>query len=457
MKRYSLSARSLPMDDGWDVAVIGGGPAGCAAAIAAAREGARTLLVEAESMLGGMGTAGLVPWFCGYGDGKRMVARGIAEIIRLRLAQEMPHIRRFKQLHPDQELAPAIDPEALKRIYDDLVLTSGVEVLFHTQVCGVEMADSNHIEALLLSSKAGLQAIQAKIYIDATGDGDVAAWAGAEFEQGDAKGDLQPATLCFLISNIDEEALANGPRIHINDPESPTWKAARSDKYPLIDEPRWCNIKIAAGTLGFNVGHVYDVDNTIPRSTTKALFKGRQIARQYHEAFKEFHPAFRNSVLVTTAPLMGIRETRRIIGEYYLTGDDYRQRRSFDDEICRSAYGIDIHGSRESAKKAVDMTIEEIQARNARIVQPLKPGESFGVPYRCLLPKGLHNCLVTGRCISSDREANGSIRIMACCLNTGEAAGCAAGLSCKAGTSIREVESKTLRTRLRDRGAYLPD
>ncbi len=455
MAGYCLRQRELPVDASWDVLVAGGGPAGCAAATAAAREGARTLLLEATGMLGGMGTAGLVPWFCGYTDGQQVIARGLAEVVRQGLCAGMPHL---KAKIAEKPLAPpAIDPELLKRIYDEMVSASGAEVLFNSQLCAVETSQAgDKVEAVIVANKAGLSAYKAKVYIDCTGDGDLAAWAGAEVEKGDAQGNMQPATHCFILSNIDEEELAKGPQIHFYDPESPVWKAVAADKYPLIEELHSCSMKLAPGMFGFNAGHIFGVDNTDPWNTSKALARGRQMAKQYRDAFAEYHLAFRNAILTGTGSLLGVRETRRVIGDYYLTVDDYLGRRSFPDEICRNAYNLDVHSSREQALALCKMTIPELKERNRKHVQSMQPGESFGIPYRCLTPKGLNNVLVAGRCISADRQANGSIRIMACCLTTGEAAGAAAAISAAGGTGVHAVDTDMLRSRLLRHGAYLP-
>ncbi len=444
------------MEDNWDVIVVGGGPAGCAAATASAREGARTLLLEATGALGGMGTSGLVPWFCGYSDGQKLIACGLAQTVHSALRDHIPHFREALASKP--LTAPAIDPELLKRVYDEMVTGVGATVRFHASLGAVDRAPDGNPDAIIVATKAGLGACRAKVYVDCTGDGDLAAWAGAAFEKGDAAGAMQPATHCFIIGNIDEEALAKGPRIHFYDPDSPVWKAVRSDKYPLIVELHSCSMKFAPRTFGFNTGHVFDVDNTDPACTSDALRHGRQMAIQYRDAFAEFHPAFADSVLLATGSLLGVRETRRIVGDYTLTAADYFARRSFPDEICRNAYGIDVHSnlSPEERARLVQMTIPELQERNRKIVNSMQPGESFGVPYRCLTPRGLKNVLVAGRCISADRQANGSTRIMACCLNTGEAAGIAAAMAAAGPADVHTVDTDDLRRRLRQHGAYLP-
>jgi hypothetical protein len=209
--------------------------------------------------------------------------------------------------------------------------------------------------------------------------------------------------------------------------------------------------------VGFNTGHVFNADNTDPAGLSHALILGRKMAAQYRDAFTEFHPAFANSFLAATGGLMGIRESRRITGDYILTADDFFAGRSFADEICRNAFGIDIHSSREKeielAQKPFNRIRQEILCRT----RGLGKGESVGVPFRCLTPKGLKNLLVAGRCISTDRQVNGSIRVMACCLNTGEAAGIAAAMACVKNCDVHTIDTADLRIRLKKHGAYLPE
>lgn len=458
MSGYVLRERTIPLDDCWDVIVVGGGPAGCAAATASAREGARTLLIEATGMLGGMGTAGLVPWFCGYDDGEKVIARGIAEHVRLALHRGMPFVRQARRSVPkDSPDSPAIDPELLKRIYDDLVVGSGAKVLFHTQLTWVDMTDEASVDAILSGNKRGLGAFRAKVYVDATGDGDLATWAGAVVEKGNEIGALQPATQCFMITNIDEECLARGPNVHFYDPNSPIWKMIKDEKFPDIIELHSCLRKIGSRTFGFNTGHVFDVDNTDPENLSRALLHGRKMAGQYRDALAKYHPAFVDSFLAATGSLLGVRETRRIVGDAYLTADDYLAARSFPDEICLNAYGIDVHGSKTNSLKCTKMTIDELKERNRGVTRQLAPGSSLGVPYRCLTPKGLRNVLVAGRCISTDRQVNGTVRIMACCLNTGEAAGVAAAMAAGASGNVHGVSAEKLRRTLKAYGGYLPD
>jgi hypothetical protein len=387
-----------------------------------------------------------VSWFCGYDDGKENIARGLAEHVRLALG------------------GITIDPEHLKRIYDDMVTGSGAKILFFSRLCSVEMSEDGQIDALLVANKAGLSAYRATVYVDCTGDGDLAALAGAPCEKGDEQGNLQPATLCFMLANVDpydcwynpQRAAGSLPSVHFFDPESPVHRAIKSGRYPLIVDLHSCSAQIGPRAYGFNTGHVFDVDNTDPAGVSQALIQGRKQVAQYRQAFAEFHPAFANSFLAATGALLGARETRRIFGDYLLTIDDYLARRSFPDEICRNAYNIDVHGSKEQAATDCGKSIGELQKNIDEETMSYKIGESYGVPYRCLTPASLKNVLVAGRCISTDRMVNGSVRIMACCLTTGEAAGIAAAMSAAADANVHQVNTADLRRTLRENGAFLP-
>lgn len=420
----------IKTDDRWDVIVVGGGPAGCTAAISAAREGAKVLLIEAMGQLGGMGTAGMVPAWCPFSDGEKIIYRGLAEKVFEESRRGVPHERKSKL---DWVV---INPEYLMRVYDRMVELAGVQVLFFSRVAAVEKSASDTLEAIIVANKAGLVAFKAKIFIDATGDGDVAAWAGARFKRGDDEGKVQSSSLCFSFANVDTYAFQNGPSLHTSNKNSPIYKAIASGKYPLIDS-HLNSCLIGPDVVQFNAGHLVGVDSTEPWETSRAMAVGRQIAEQYLEALREFHPkAFGNAFVVKTASLLGVRDSRRIEGDYVFTLDDWMNRRTFDDEIGRNCYYIDVH---KAGHKAIRY----------------KKGESHGIPYRCLTPKGLRNLLTAGRCISTDSEAFGSLRVMPPCLVTGEAAGMAAvhAIRQTAG-DVHKIDVTLLRKRLREEGQY---
>ena len=442
MKSYTLKERPLPMDDTWDVIVAGGGPAGCTAAAAAAREGARTLLIEATGALGGMGTSGLVPAWCPFTDKERIIYGGMAEKILKDCMAGMPHVPKDKF-----DWTP-IDPELLKRLYDELTTRHGAAALFHSLLAGVEHDADGRVTALIVANKGGLTAYKAKAYVDATGDADLAAWAGAEFVKGDETGDLQPATHCFTLTNVDTYAYQYSGGIKYSPHGCAINDIVASGKYPDIPDHHACNNMVGPGAIGFNAGHIWDVDNTDPFSVSRGLMQGRKIAQAFRDACAEYFPqAFANAHLTQTGSLLGIRETRRIVGDYWLTLDDFVKLRSFPDDICRNSYYIDVH------HKKTEIGTEKEGASTAI---RLKKGESHGIPYRCLIPAKLKNVLVAGRSISTDRDVQGSTRVMPVCLCMGEAAGLAAALAVASDGDVRAVDTDALRKRLREEGGYLP-
>ena len=439
------------MNTEYDVIVIGGGPAGCAAAVSAAREGSKTLLIEQTTILGGMATGGYVTAWCPYSDREKIIYRGLAE----RILNES----KSKTIHVPAEQTDwvPLDPESLKVIYDNLMIEFGVDILFNTTFIDPIMKSDDTVSHIIVSNKGGMIAYQAKIFIDASGDGDLAVRAGADYEKGDAEGTIMPSSLCFLISNVELYAYQFHPQygsvhgsMHPNNKKSFIHLLPADDRFPLIKDLHLCHNIVGPGTIGFNAGHIFNVDATDPLSVSAAIVTGRQIAKQFHDAMKLYFPeAFAGSYLVSTAPALGIRESRRIIGDYQLTTEDYLNKADFDDEICRNSYYLDIHYTEEEFKRFSAGEIDEAK-RTARYA----PGESHGIPYRALLPRGLKNVIVAGRSVSSDRNINGSVRVMPVCLAMGEAAGIAAHMATHAEADTRAIDVQSLREKLREYGAY---
>lgn len=430
-------SREIPVRHSVDIFIAGGGPSGVAAALAAARQGRSVFIAEGQACFGGMGTAGLVPAFMCFTDGIHFLAAGIGEEIYTRLKRESP--ANYNDF-PDQTVS--IDVEALKRVYDAMIQESGVQFTFHTQLIGVHM-DGDRVTHAICAAKSGIFAIQADLFIDGTGDGDLAAWAGAPYEKGDAEGNMMPGTLCSLWSDIDWERASQ--------PQDKALEQAFADGVFSVEDRHLPGMWRVGRTVGGgNIGHTFGVDGTDERSLTEALVWGRRSLKEYEHYYKRYLEGFEAMHLVSTGALLGLRETRRILGSYVLCLDDFERRAVFDDEIGRYNYPVDIHPATPSAED-FDRFREEFHTLRYR------KGESYGIPYRILTPQGLHNVLVAGRCVSADRFMQGSIRVMPGCYITGQAAGVAAALAFEARTSTHAIDVSELQRRLKTMGAYLPN
>ena len=442
MAQYTLKNSTVTLNEEYDVIVCGGGPAGCNAAIAAAREGAKTLLLESSGMLGGMATKGLVNAWTHLHDGERIIHAGLTKKIVEECRDSLPHLPK------DKWNWVAVNYEKLKIVLDRMVTESGAKVLFHSFVTGVEMKDDRNIDVVLVANKAGLTAYRAKVFIDCTGDADLYAWAGKEFMKGDEKGRLQPTTMCFVLTHMDEEQYKFNPNPD-QKLKQKYWDIiheAQRNGYELPDD-HFVPQKLGEGTYSFNAGHVYGIDSTNPESLTYACMQGRKGVWELVRALKDYCPeAFGDAFIQQTAPSIGLRESRRIIGDYCFTMDDYINRQSFPDEVFRGKYPIDVH---EEEVGMIRNTLEEYEH--------YKTGESYGVPYRCLCPRDLDNVLVAGRTVCSDRISNGSLRIMPACMCGGEAVGIAAKYASEMEyPNIHKVDTQILRKRLTEEGGYLP-
>ncbi len=353
--------RSVAVRHEVDVFVAGGGPAGVAAALAASRQGARVFLAEGQACFGGMGTTALVPAFMRFTDGVNFLADGVGREIYERMKQqaEIPHDFPASYV--------TINVEALKRVYDDLMEKSGAEFSLETQVIGLE-AEAGTVQHVICAAKSGLFAVQARAFVDATGDGDLAVWAGAPFEKGDAQGNMMPGTLCSLWADVDWE------RVQGRD-DRLLAKAFEAGVFTLHDRHLPGMWRVGEHVAGGNVGHTFGVDGTDEVSLTKALMWGRKSLKEYERYYKEYLQGFEKMTLVVTGAALGLRETRRVMGDYLLCLDDFKQRAVFGDEIGRYAYPVDIHASspdQESYKK-----FEEEYA-----VLRYQDGESYGIPSR---------------------------------------------------------------------------
>ncbi len=429
---------NLPVLADADVVIVGGGPAGIGAALAAARSGADVLLLEQFGTLGGLATAGLVPMFAPTSDGERMIYGGIFKELNLEMCRRM-------KVEPWQEHWQAINPEIFKRLLDEKVLEAGVRVIFGVKVCEAELSGSR-IDAVLAATSTGLRKITGRVFIDATGDGLLAALSGVDFEYGDEAGNAMSPTMCAQFAGIDfEKANAAAEQGHS---DRAIWQELlEAGTAPLPEHHFVCMKQITPTTATSNLGHIYGMNGIDEFELTRGYMEGRRVVHVFEQFYREHVPGFENVTLVSTAALLGVRETRRIRGEYRMTVEDYRRRAVFSDEIGRCCYPIDIHSASTNAE-------EQKQVEQVLDATRFHRGESYGIPYRAMIPVGVINLLVPGRALSADRAIQSSLRVMPPCFVTGQAAGVAAVLAAGAAGEVRAVDAGPLRERLAGLGAW---
>lgn len=430
---YRNFSKSLTIKKQVDILVAGGGPSGIAAAVTAARQGKKVLILEREGCFGGAGTTGMVPSFCAFHNNVDFLASGIgSEVSDAYFGSSKVEDRNWWPVHT----------EAMKNIYDKMVMESGAEFLFFTQIVDAVCDEEGHVDYVVCAGKSGLFAVKAEIYLDCTGDGDLCVRAGAEYEYGDPEGRTQGTTLCSLWTNIDWDRVKqhDGSRL----------QEAIADGVFQVPDPHMCGIDHVTESIGGgNVGHVFGINGTDEASLTQGMLEGRRSLQDYLRYYREYLPGYEKVELAATAPYLGVRETRRIVGDYQLCLEDFKSRAVFPDEIGRFSYPVDAHATGND-NKAFEKFKDEYE--NLRY----QSGESYGIPFRALLPRGLKNVMVAGRCISTDRSMQASIRVMPCCFITGQAIGMAAALTPEGG-DVRCVNIETLQKKLVEAGAFLPN
>lgn len=457
-------ARRLPVRARTDVVVCGGGPAGVCAALAAARQGARVCLLEQHGFAGGAATAAGVNGIGGWQydlDGSPLV-RGLPLEIMARVAAlggaDAVWVRRLAQPRPggpdyrDGGLGCywiQTHPECLKLALDELLVEAGVEFYYHAAAVRPLLA-GNRVLGVCMESKSGREAVLADVVVDATGDGDIAARAGAESALG-RPGDhaCQPMTLIYTAANAAVRDMnyragadeSGADPLARNRYEGAVRLARERGEITLNPNDIFCAatpvVPSEPGIRSVNFTRVQRHSAVDAAELTRAEVLGR---RQVHEAvafMRRYVHGCENAVLVHTAPHIGIRESRRILGDHLLTGDEILAGTAFPDSVARGIYLLDIHNPSEIGKPSMLRLLD----------QP------YGIPYRCLLPRGLDGLLTAGRCISGDATALASYRIMSHCMALGQAAGTAAALAARAGISPRALDAMRLRRALADAGA----
>lgn len=449
----------LGSEHSYDVLVAGGGVAGVAAAVSAARQGAKTLLVERYGFLGGLGTAGLVnPFMSSHTSTGQPLVGGFFTEICDRMRDLGGYFHR------------AFDPEAMKFASQEMALEAGAEILLHTWITGARMKGREIIGVEALT-KAGMRDIDAKIVVDATGDGDIAAMAGAPFEMGGpGHGLTQAMTLMFTVGGVEmrkclEYALKHPDQMRFPKPPSQEAveqmlktavgvagfykevdEARAKGEFPLPQEMVFFIAMPTPGQVVVNTTHIGGVNGTDSWDLTKAEIECRRQAMALMNFFRKYVPGFEESYLIQTATQIGVRETRRIMGEHVFNVEDVADGRKYPDVVMRSAYPVDIHSP-------VGRGYVRKDDGKPGIAPPR--GDWYEVPYRCLVPLEVDRLLVAGRCISSTHEGQSAMRIMPNCMALGQAAGTAAALCVKTGVTPRKLDTGMLRRSLLDQGAII--
>ncbi len=451
MDFISEPKRKTPVIEKADIVVVGGGPAGISAAIAGARNGVKTFLVERYGFFGGMMTAGMVLTlgaFNSWIEPYERVVGGIPEKLLRRAANR-------GGAEDNESWALNIDPEIMKLAADELIEEAGVCYLLHSFAAS-PVIQEGQLCGVIVENKSGRGAILAKIVIDCTGDGDIAARAGAVFEKEEM---LQPMTLCFQLGNFsgNKKGDSKKPRT-IPIKEAGILKGNLLRDYSSLRRDvklDWEKIKIASNQgklpnyggpwfggmrkneIWINSSRLYG-DPTDAYSLTKAEIQGRKDIQTLIEFFRENIEGFKDTHLLSSGVQVGLRESRRFIGEYVLSGDDIRACNPFPDAVAQGCWPIDVHPSNST-----------VGLHNLFVPKP------YQIPYRCLIPKGVERLLVAGRSISTTREAMGSTRIAGTCMALGEAAGTAAALAIKRGESLRKLNINILQECLMNQGVKL--
>lgn len=442
--------RDLPVSGEWDLVVAGGGPAGTAAALAAARRGLTVCLIEQTGALGGMGSSGYVSsWYC-LGNNVETMVGGLAREIPVRL-YEAGGVEPGRT--PEDWLLTkrgfGFDPETLKVLLDQMCAENDVTVLFANKVVDtVGGKVPGMLDGLVLSGPEGLRMIRANAIVDATGDGTVSRMGGFPVRRaGHDTERIMAPTLCARMVGIDYDRFDRK-----RDQQALVDQAVEDGFFSQPDRHVPGLFRTGKKNAILNAGHLFDTDALDTSSLSDAYVWGRRLAHEYTRFFRERAPGCEQIELAATAQLMGVRESIRIRGEYELTWDDFRVRRKFHDQIGIYCKQVDIHVYDTSPEEYARFQAEFESEGDAKPAD----GEYYGIPYGVLVPKGSINTWVAGRCVSTDPMVNGSLRDQPGCMLLGQAAGTAAAQYLKSGQSATAIDTSQLISTLRDAGAKLP-
>lgn len=427
----------------WDVIVLGGGVSGCMAAFAAAKQGATTLLVEQYGFLGGSLTnAGVGPMMT-FHAGNRQVVTGLPQELVERMAAKQGCIGHIEDTTGYASSVTPFDAEIMKLTLDEMAQELCVDVLFHATLVDAK-TENGVLQSVVVQTKNGTLELQGSVFIDATGDGALAFAAGAEVRQGrDMDGLCQPMTTNMKVSGVDVESLKaeirkNQGNFNVKDLSSmdraprlsmagfyKEFNKAKTDGLLHTEREDVLLFEtVNSGEVIVNTTRIVKLNPVDPWDLSRAEQEGRKQAHELIRFFRKSCVGFENAILVSTGVQIGVRESRRVMGDYVLTQEDLLESKYFEDTVALGGYPIDIHNP-TGAKTATTH---------------LKPGQYYYIPLRSLIVKGFENFLVCGRCMSATHEAGAAIRVTPIAMGVGQAAGAAAGLASTEGIPVRNLE-----------------
>lgn len=418
---YVEKQRELEIKGEYDVVVCGSGPAGIGAAVTAGRNGVKTLLLEQNGTVGGVATSGLMSHFTGDCNSK--------------IYREVLKRQADARIYQKGEITTTIEPDVLMNVYFDMLKEANVDVLLYTFVCDT-ITEDGALKGVIVENKSGRSVYLSKVIIDATGDGDVAYKAGAEYFKGREKDEkMQPATIMFKLGGVDYDRAVFPPSFET---EVPTEKGElQSLARKILPYPAGHVLLYKStlpGVVTVNMTNCTDVDATKAEDWTRATIVCRSQLSKIVNFLREYAPGYENCYIVSSAPFLGIRETRHFKGLYSITENDILEAKVFDDYVVKDAhFNFDIHN--------IDGSGLDKNGSQKNFTQ----NKGYTIPYRCLVPEKVDNLLLSGRNISGTHIAHSNFRAMPICMGIGEAAGAAAALAVKKECKVREINAEEIR------------